>query len=60
ANFNRMLEMGASHPWPDALQAFTGSRQLDASAMADYFAPLNAWLEEQNRGKRCGWQGEDS
>ncbi|HVY86332.1 MAG TPA: M2 family metallopeptidase [Caulobacterales bacterium] len=60
ANFNRMLEMGASHPWPDALEAFTGSRQLDASAMAAYFQPLNAWLEQQNRGQRCGWQGEDS
>ncbi|HVZ98734.1 MAG TPA: M2 family metallopeptidase [Caulobacterales bacterium] len=60
ANFNRMLEMGASHPWPDALEAFTGSRRLDASAMAEYFQPLSAWLEQQTRGQRCGWQGEDS
>jgi len=59
ANFNRMLEMGASHPWPDALEAFTGSRRLDASAMADYFQPLMVWLEAQNRGRTCGWSGED-
>jgi peptidyl-dipeptidase A len=43
-----MLEMGASRPWPDALEAMTGQRQMDASAMAEYFAPLKAWLDEQN------------
>lgn len=50
-----MLEMGASKPWPDALEALTGERQMDASAMADYFAPLKTWLDEQNRGKPSGW-----
>ena len=43
-----MLEMGASRPWPDALEAITGQRQMDASAMAEYFAPLKKWLDEQN------------
>jgi peptidyl-dipeptidase A len=43
-----MLAMGASRPWPDALEAMTGQRQMDASAMADYFAPLKAWLDQQN------------
>jgi len=51
-----MLEMGASRPWPDALEAVTGSRELDASAMADYFAPLKAWLDEQNKGRPVGWE----
>ena len=46
-----MLEMGASRPWPDALEALTGQRQMDATAMADYFAPLKAWLDEQNAQK---------
>jgi peptidyl-dipeptidase A len=50
-----MLELGASKPWPDALEALTGERQMDASAMADYFAPLKKWLDEQNRGKPVGW-----
>jgi len=50
-----MLEMGASRPWPDALQALTGQRELDATAMAEYFAPLKTWLDEQNRGKPVGW-----
>lgn len=53
--FNAMMEMGQSRPWPEAMQAFTGERGNDASAVAEYFAPLNLWLTEQNRGKDCGW-----
>ena len=53
--FNAMMEMGQSRPWPEAMQAFTGETTNDASAVADYFAPLNAWLTEQNRGRQCGW-----
>ncbi|MEP2736191.1 MAG: M2 family metallopeptidase [Erythrobacter sp.] len=54
-NLNAMLEMGASKPWPDALEAFTGERQMSGKAMVDYFAPLMEWLEEQNKGKPQGW-----
>jgi peptidyl-dipeptidase A len=50
-----MLSMGASKPWPDALQALTGSREMDASAILDYFAPLQKWLEEQTKGQPVGW-----
>ena len=52
---NAMLSMGMSKPWPDALQALTGERQMDASAILDYFAPLNAWLDEQLKGQEVGW-----
>jgi peptidyl-dipeptidase A len=52
---NAMLEMGASNPWPDALEAFTGSREMSGAAMIEYFAPLQAWLKQQNSGKQCGW-----
>ncbi len=52
---NAMLEMGASKPWPDALEAFTGSRQMSGAALVEYFAPLKAWLDEQNKGKTEGW-----
>jgi peptidyl-dipeptidase A len=55
ARLKAMLEMGASRPWPDALEALTGQREMDASAMAEYFAPLKAWLDEQNRGRPTGW-----
>jgi peptidyl-dipeptidase A len=50
-----MLALGASRPWPDALEALTGERKMDGGALLEYFAPLQAWLTEQNRGLRCGW-----
>jgi peptidyl-dipeptidase A len=50
-----MLKMGASKPWPDALEALTGSRQMDATAIVDYFAPLKTWLDAQLKGKPVGW-----
>jgi peptidyl-dipeptidase A len=52
---NAMLAMGASKPWPDALQAFTGKREMDGTAMLAYFKPLIDWLKVQNKGRRCGW-----
>ena len=55
ARFNQMMEMGASRPWPDALEAFTGTREMDGGAMVRYFQPLMAYLEEQNEGQDCGW-----
>jgi len=51
----KALAMGASRPWPDALEALTGQRQMDATAIADYFAPLKAWLAEQTSGRKQGW-----
>ncbi len=53
--FNAMMEMGASKPWPDALEAFTGSRQMDGSAIVAYFKPLMEHLEKENAGRQCGW-----
>lgn len=52
---NRMLAMGASRPWPEALEAFTGTREMSAEPMIEYFRPLLGWLEEQNRGRQCTW-----
>jgi peptidyl-dipeptidase A len=51
----RLLEMGLSRPWPDALEALTGQRQMDATAIMDYFAPLKKWLDQQNAGQPVGW-----
>ena len=53
--FRAMLAEGASKPWPETLEKLTGSREMDATAIIDYFKPLMAWLEEQNRGQKCGW-----
>jgi peptidyl-dipeptidase A len=49
------LKMGQSRPWPDALEALAGTRQMDATAIVDYFAPLKQWLDEQTKGKPTGW-----
>jgi peptidyl-dipeptidase A len=57
---NKMLSMGKSMPWPDALEAISGQRQMDATAILDYFAPLKKWLDEQNQGEKPGWQGMDT
>ena len=53
--FNAMLEMGASKPWPDALEAFTGTRDMDGSAILEYFAPVMTYLQEENKDRTCGW-----
>ena len=55
ARLAKMLAMGESRPWPDALEALTGQRQMDATAILDYFAPLKKWLDEQNAGHKVGW-----
>jgi len=55
AKFNKMLAMGQSKPWPDALEVLTGERQTDAGALLEYFAPLKQWLDEHNKGKKVGW-----
>jgi peptidyl-dipeptidase A len=55
ARLIQMLELGASRPWSEALEALTGERRMDATAIVDYFAPLQSWLDEQNRGRSCGW-----
>jgi peptidyl-dipeptidase A len=54
---NEMLALGASKPWQEALETLTGEKQMDATAIADYFAPLKVWLDEQNRknGYAVGW-----
>ncbi len=51
-----MLAMGRSRPWPEALFALTGEREIDATALLEYFAPLERWLTEQNRGRPVGWE----
>ena len=53
--FNAMLEMGSSKPWPDALEAFTGTRDMDGSAIIEYFAPVMTYLQAENSERSCGW-----
>lgn len=57
-----MLELGSSKPWPDALEAVTGQRELNASAILEYFKPLYQWLLETNEklGVNIGWKQSES
>ena len=55
AKFQAMLEAGQSAPWQETLEKLTGTQEMDASAIIDYFAPLMAYLKEQNEGRTCGW-----
>lgn len=52
---NTVLEMGASKAWQEAHKVLTGSEQMDATAILDYFAPLHRWLKDKNQGKQCGF-----
>jgi len=54
--FEAMLSKGASQPWQKTMKELTGGEKMDASAVLEYFAPLQAWLTQQNEGKTCGWQ----
>ncbi len=51
----KMLALGLSRPWPEALEVVTGTKQMDGTAIVNYFAPLKTWLDQQNQGRKCGW-----
>jgi len=53
--YMRYFLVGASKPWPDALEAFTGTRDMDGSAILEYFAPVMTYLQAENDGRTCGW-----
>ena len=55
AKLKALLELGASKPWQDALQAMSGERQADAGALLEYFRPLRGWLKKEIAGEKCGW-----
>jgi peptidyl-dipeptidase A len=53
--FGEMLAKGSSQPWQDTFYELTGTRQMDASAIVEYFEPLRGWLKRENKGQKCGW-----
>jgi len=53
--FAAMLAAGQSEPWQLTLEKLTGTREMDATAIIDYFGPLMEWLRTQNEGRTCGW-----
>ena len=55
ARLQAMLAMGASKPWPEALEAIAGTRKMSAEPIIEYFEPLMTYLQEENAGRQCGW-----
>lgn len=55
---SKMLQLGSSKPWPDAMEAITGQRFMDASGVLEYFQPLYDWLKAENErnGEFVGWE----
>ena len=56
--FAEMMSAGASQPWQDTLEKLTGTRDIDASAITEYFQPLSEWLAQENKGQDCSWQAD--
>lgn len=56
--FSKMLQMGSSKPWPDAMEVLTGERKMDANGLLEYFKPLHDWLKAENErtGEFIGWE----
>ncbi len=54
-----MLSKGSSQPWQKTMKELTGKEEMDGSAVLEYFAPLQSWLKEQNKGQQCGWQAPE-
>ena len=49
------MSQGATRDWREMLREATGE-ELSTRAMLEYFQPLMGWLEEQNKGRRIGWE----
>jgi len=54
---NKMLAMGQSKPWPEALETLTGDKQMDASALADYLRRSRRGLTNRTRPTITRWAG---
>ncbi len=52
---NNILKKGSAEDWRKVLKDATGE-DISTRAMADYFKPLESWLEEQNKGRQIGWE----
>jgi len=54
----KMLSLGSSKPWQDALEELTGEREMSAEPILRFFDPLYQWLKKTNRenGDTVGWE----
>ena len=49
-----IMKKGGTEDWRKVLREATGE-DLSTRAMVEYFKPLMAWLQEQNKGRQIGW-----
>lgn len=50
-----IMKKGGTEDWRKVLREATGE-DLSTRAMVEYFKPLIAWLQEQNKGRQIGWE----
>ncbi len=50
-----MLKLGSSMKWPQQLQMLTGTSEMSAQPLIDYFKPLIKFLDEQISNEKVGW-----
>ncbi|NXN80602.1 ACE enzyme, partial [Bombycilla garrulus] len=52
-----VLKVGSSESWQDILLNLTGTSQMDAGPLLEYFSPVTKWLQEQNNktNEVLGW-----
>jgi len=51
----KIMEKGATEDWRKVLKDATGE-DLSTRALAEYYKPLQVWLEKQNKGRQIGWE----
>ena len=55
AFLKKIMKKGQTEDWQKVLKDATGE-ELSTRAMVEYYAPLMSWLEEQNKGRKIGWE----
>ena len=55
AFLQKIMAKGATEDWRKVLCDATGE-DLSTAAMVEYYAPLMAWLQQQNKGRPIGWE----
>ncbi|NXC02997.1 ACE enzyme, partial [Orthonyx spaldingii] len=56
-----VLKAGSSKSWQEILFNLTGTNQMDAGPLLEYFSPVTKWLQEQNNktNEVLGWPDFD-
>lgn len=55
----KMLQLGSSVKWPEAMKLITGTETMSAGPLIEYFSPLFEWLDQQNDDSTLlGWKAK--